>query len=454
VNNEPLWRWPALAAAVGLPEVSGPDVTGISIDSRTLQPGDLFVALKGDPGPRFNTGHRSSRDGHDFVDAAVARGAAGVLVARRVATRVPALEVPDTLDALWALGRAARRRLRGCVFGVTGSSGKTTAKTFLSAALGCPASVGSFNNFWGVPLSLARTPAAAAAAVFEIGTNHPGEIAPLAQLVAPDVALVLNVGQAHIEHFGEWDALRREKLSIGAGLAAGGALVVPDDLDLAGVREDVRIVRFGFGAAADVRIVAERAAPWRSLRCRVDGRDLDVRVPGGGRHRGATVAAVLACLHAARLPLEGAAQLDDDLVPAGRGRRHAVAGAVVIDDSYNANPASMTGALVALAAEAGRRVAILGEMLELGETSAAAHRSLAAACADIDGVWCVGAGMRALYDALPAEKRLGYALSADDLDADALARLVATPATILVKGSNRVFWVKDFVPRLLSTLAR
>jgi UDP-N-acetylmuramoyl-tripeptide--D-alanyl-D-alanine ligase len=452
VKHEPLWRWQSLAQALGQPSTSGPDITGISIDSRTLEPGDLFIALKGDPGPRFNTGYRSTRDGHDFVDAALARGAAGVVVSREPPPGVSALRVHDTLNALWDLGAAARQRFGGRVFAVTGSSGKTTAKTFLAAALGCPSSAASYNNHLGVPLSLARTEATAAAAVFEIGTNHPGEIGPLAALVQPHVALVLNVGQAHLENFPDWDALRREKLAISGGLVEGGTLVVPEDLDISGVRGDVRVLRFGRGAHNFVRLLEVRKAPWREVGYSVAGRTVVATVPGGGVHRATTLAAALCCLAAADAPLERALQLDDALVPAGRGRRHTLSRHTVIDDSYNANPASMTAALVALAAEPGPKIAILGEMLELGAGSVAAHRGLAAHCESLDGVWCVGVGMRALFEALPADKRLGWVERAADLEDAALARLAAAPATILVKGSNRVFWVHAFVPRLIARL--
>jgi len=449
-TSQPLWRWRELCVALGLPAVAGPDVTGISIDSRTLAPGELFVALKGDPGPRFNVSQRSDRDGHDFVAAALARGAAGVLVHRAVSAAAPQLIVSDTLDGLWKLGAAARARFGGRSIAVTGSSGKTTAKTFLSTALDCPASTGSLNNFWGVPLSLARTPPDAAAAVFEIGTNHPGEIAPLARLARPHVALVLNVGQAHLEYFADWDALRREKLSIAEGLEPGGTLVVPDDLNLEGVQAP-RVVRFGESGAADVRLIAFDAAATRG-RFRVAGHTVEANVPGGGRHRALTVAAVLACMHAAGFPLVRALGLSDELVPAGRGRRHRIGEMVLIDDSYNANPVSMRAALDSLSAEPGRRYAVLGEMRELGALAPQAHRDLASACARLDGVVCVGAGTRPLYDALRAEQRLGFAEEQIGVDLDALAARLARPATVLVKGSNRVFWVHGFVGRLIQAL--
>jgi UDP-N-acetylmuramoyl-tripeptide--D-alanyl-D-alanine ligase len=449
--SEPLWTWPALCAALRLPVVAGPDVGGVAIDSRALAPGDLFVALKGDPGPRFETAQRSERDGHDYIDDALRRGAVGVLVDRPVGASVPALVVPDTLEGLWQLGATARARLAGRVFAVTGSSGKTTAKTFLAAALGCHASAASFNNHLGVPLSLARTPASARAAVFEIGTNHPGEIEPLTRLVRPHVAVVLNVGQAHLEFFPDWDALRREKLSIAAGLESGGTLVVPDDLALDGLERNSAVVRFGTSATATVRLVGEVPARHEAT-FRIDGRDSCARVPGGGHHRALTLAAVIAAIRGAGLPDAGAFGLEESLVPAGRGRRHTIGGLTLIDDSYNANPASLAGALATLSFEPSPRYAILGEMLELGSGSAAAHAALATHCAALDGVVCVGTGMRALFEALLPAQRLCYVERVEDLPDAVLERVLKDARTVLVKGSNRVFWAKGFVDRLLERL--
>ena len=194
--NEPLWRWPELCGALGSVPADGPEIMGVTIDSRATNPGDLFVALQGDPGPRFNASSRSDRDGHDFVAHAASNGASGALVHRGVETDLPLLHTGDTLDGLWAIGRARRAALHGDIVAVTGSSGKTTAKTFLGTALDAFATGGSLNNHLGVPLSLARTPRDAATAVYEIGTNHPGEIAPLSELVRPTVAVVLNVHPA------------------------------------------------------------------------------------------------------------------------------------------------------------------------------------------------------------------------------------------------------------------
>jgi UDP-N-acetylmuramoyl-tripeptide--D-alanyl-D-alanine ligase len=451
VTDEVLWSWREACAAVGAPPVDGPAIRGVAIDSRTLERGDLFVALAGDPGPRFNTHSRSNRDGHDFAADAAARGAAGALVARPLDLPLPQIRVADTLDGLWALGAAARRRSNGAFFAITGSSGKTTVKTFLAAALDCAASQGSLNNFWGVPLSLARTPVSSRAAVLEIGTNHPGEIAPLAQLVRPHVAVVLNVYPAHVEYFGTLEALRGEKLSIATGLVDGGTLVAPDDLDLPGVNAS-RVITFGSTAAADVRLVSLDAARLHA-RYAMGTRTVEAAVPGGGQHRALSLAAVIGCLLAVGENPSRAAALDPALVPRGRGARRDVNGIVVIDDSYNANPVSMRAALEELAREdGGRRYALLGEMRELGADAPRLHRELADACTALDGVFCVGQGMRTLLDALPPSVRMGYADEATTVSMATLLDALEPGDRLLVKGSNRVFWVHDFVEKLVAEL--
>jgi UDP-N-acetylmuramoyl-tripeptide--D-alanyl-D-alanine ligase len=445
-----LWRWPALCTALGVAETDGPDVAGISIDSRTTQPGDLFVALTGDPGPRFNASYRSNRDGHDYVDHAASRGAVGALTHDGRVRSLPQLQVNDTLDALWALGRAGRARLQCPVVAVTGSSGKTTLKSFLAVALDAFATEGSLNNHLGVPLSLARTPAHTPAAVFELGTNHPGEIGPLSALVRPSVAVVLNVLPVHREYFPDLAAIRREKLSIINGLAADGVLVLEDGIEAADLPVGVTVRRFGRRAGADVVLLDVTGA---RARFRVGSREVDAAVPGGGQHRAMTLAAVLCVLTALGRPLDTALTLPERLVPAGRGRRHQAGGVTVIDDSYNANPRSVEAALLGLAEQPGhRRFALLGEMRELGSDSAAFHRGLAPCTDSLDGVFCVGAGMAALHEVLPAERALGQFAEADDVLLDAVAAVLRPGDVLLVKGSNRVFWTRGFAARLLERL--
>ena len=445
--SEPLWRWPDLCRALSLPVVDGPDVHGISIDSRTLRPGDLFIALAGDPGPRFHPGRRSDRDGHDYIPAALEGGAAGVMSADALVRECPELKVADTLDGLWDLGRAARARLGCPVIAVTGSSGKTTTKTLLAAALGGFATPGSLNNHLGVPLSLARTPMLAHAAVYEIGTNHVGEIGPLSELVRPTVAVLLNVHRAHLENFPDLHALLREKLSIINGLKDNSHFVVEDEIVLPPGAAHLRVLRFGLSEGADVRLLQERAG--EAVYRLPDGHHFRAKVPGGGIHRALSLAAVLAVLVALGRDPAAVQDLGNELIPPGRGNRRQAGGIAVIDDSYNANPESMAAALRALSAEAGRRFALLGEMLELGRHAAEAHAGLAAACSDLDGVFCVGAGMAPLAAALPAAR---YFETPDDALIRCLQGELAPGDTLLVKGSNRVFWTRGFVDRIVTAL--
>ena len=448
--NDPLWTFRELAAALGLPAKDGPDVHGVCIDSRQVQAGDLFVALPGDPGPRFTVTSRSERDGHDFVADAFAKGAAAALVHREGAYDGPTLLVEDTLDGLWALGRAGRQRISGPVVAVTGSSGKTTFKSFAAAALGSFATSGSLNNHIGVPLSLARTPRDAAGAVCEIGTNHPGEIAPLSKLAAPDVAVVLNVHPAHIEHFGTLEAIRREKTSIADGLVEGGALVrhVEVDADFHGAT-----LTFGDDAqpGADVRVAQSAEEPGMAVIDTPLG-TVRVPVPGGGIHRARSAAAVAAVLLALQRPLDALQRLAEVEVPRGRGNIVAAGGVVIVDESYNANPASMKATLetYSTAAESvrGRRIAVLGDMLELGADAERYHAALAPLCAGLDGVFCVGPRMRTLHDALPPRLRLGWTEAADDAFAERCARTLEPGDRVLVKGSKGVFWVRGFVDAL------
>ena len=446
----PLWRWPELCAALGLAPVPGPDISGLAIDSRATRPGDLFVALPGDPGPRFNASSRSDRDGHDFVGHAAANGASGALVHRGLEATLALLRTGDTLDGLWAIGRARRAALRGDVVAVTGSSGKTTAKTFLRAALDAFASQGSLNNHLGVPLSLARTPREAACAVYEIGTNHPGEIAPLSLLVRPTVAVVLNVHPAHAEFFADANRLRIEKLSIHAGLERKGHLVVDESIDLEGVPAHMHAVTFGTGRDCRVRLLAESddRADYR-----VDGTRLTARIPGGGPHRARLIGAVLSVLSVLERDLEAALDLPESLVPAGRGNIRVAGGVTVVDDSYNANPESMKAALQQLGGASGRTVAVLGEMLELGDGGPAYHVGLEPWCRTVDRVVAVGAGMLALFERLPPQQRWLSSGQADDALLDTLAGELREGDRVLVKGSNQVFWTTGFVGRLCEALA-
>jgi len=385
------------------------------------------------------------------VNDAVAKGAVGVLVHDDVECRVPQLRVEDTLDGLWALGAAARERLDCKVVAVTGSSGKTTTKALLADALGAFATAGSLNNHLGVPLSLALTPQDVSAAVYEIGTSHPGEIEPLAKLIRPDVAIVLNVHPAHAEYFLDQDDLKKEKLSIYKGLPERGHLIVEDLIDTRDLPETLHVTYFGSSEIADVRClsVVDGQATYE-----LAGNQVSAHVPGGGLHRAQSLGAVLAVLQVLGRDPDPALTLDDGLIPAGRGRLREVAGITLIDDSYNANPASMRAALAGLDRSAGPTYAVLGEMLELGDDSERYHRALIDETLGLTGVICVGSGMKPLYEALPEKLQYGYYTVADDTLLERLQGLLEPGDHILIKGSNRVFWKVNFVEQLAEKLGR
>ena len=448
---EPLWRWPELCDALSLPRCDGPDAAGVGIDSRRIRPGELFVALRGDPGPRFNASSRSERDGHDFAAQALERGAVGALVHQDLALNAPLLRVEDTLDGLWALARHRRQALSGEVIAVTGSSGKTTAKSLLGAAFNAFTTPGSLNNHLGVPLSLASTPADAASAVFEIGTNHPGEIEVLSRLVRPTLALVLNVHPAHIEFFADLNAIRQEKLSIYKGLQENGLLIVEESIVREELPAELRVLTFGEGEGAHCRLLhcAGNAATYR-----LAGREIHARVPGGGHHRALSLGAVLCALAVLGRDVQDACNLPDSLIPGGRGNERQCAGLTLIDDSYNANPASMKAALAGLRKHSGRTVAVLGEMLELGADSAALHEGLAPACAHIDRIVAIGDGIKPLWRKLPTQRRWLWREKADDALLLRLAADLKSGDVVLIKGSNRVFWSSQFAVRLGDALTR
>ncbi len=446
VSTPGLWTWQALCRATGNPVAPGPEIQRVVVDSRQARPGDLFVALSGDPGDKFNPSYRSAVDGHDFVDSAAAGGALGAMVRSGTNAAVPVLEVDDTYDGLWALARAGRRRLTYPAIAVTGSSGKTTAKLFLTEALNAYGPPGSFNNHIGVPLALANALPDYAAGVFEVGTNHPGEIEPLARLVEPDLAILLNVHRAHIENFDNREHLIREKTSIFNALKDKSKAISEDNLQL-----DFG-VKFGFSHGVEAQILdyVEQAGT-TTVRVRLFGEDVTARVPGGGRHRASSVAATLLACKLLDMDLTPALSLSDQTVPAGRGNHLVSHGVTVIDESYNANPESMSATLDSYARLSlkGSKIVVLGEMLELGEHSEAAHLALLPALGPYT-VFCVGQGTRSLADQLKAP----WFAQADESLEQTLMSVITPGDGILIKGSNRVFWAHNFVQRLLAQITR
>ncbi|KQT33440.1 UDP-N-acetylmuramoylalanyl-D-glutamyl-2, 6-diaminopimelate--D-alanyl-D-alanine ligase [Sphingomonas sp. Leaf412] len=440
-----LWTAAGIAAATNGTASTDFAATGVAFDSREVGPGDLFVALTGE-----------STDGHRFLDQAFAQGAAGALVSRETAH--PAVRVDDTFVALEDLARASRARTAAKVIGVTGSVGKTSTKEALFAALDrSPAkaahrSVKSYNNHTGVPLSLARMPAATDYAVFEMGMNHPGELLHLTTLVRPHVALVTTIALAHAEFFPDEVAIADAKGEIFRGLEPGGIAIVPFDsphcarLTAAARPHAGRIVTFGLDRGADVHPLEWIAAPSGGtfLTARVRDRELSLTIAQPGDHWVANALAVLAAVDAVGgdLGLAGLA-LGEMGGLAGRGARRSVrarnGAATVIDESYNANPASMRATLAVLAREPGRHVAILGEMRELGERGPGWHAELAEPilAARVEAAVLVGEAMTPLAEAL--EGKVDFVHVPDAATAlDHALGLIAPGDAVLVKGSNGV----------------
>jgi UDP-N-acetylmuramoyl-tripeptide--D-alanyl-D-alanine ligase len=447
-----LWSSNAMTSAMRavVNGVLPPEVTGISIDSRTVAPGEAYFAIKG-----------AVHDGHDFVEAALRAGAALAVVEKgkreQFASDAPLLMVNDVLGALVELAHAARARLQGRVIAVTGSVGKTSTKEALRLVLSAQgqthASAASFNNHWGVPLSLARCPETARFAVFEIGMNHAGEIQPLVKMVQPHVAIITTVEPVHLEFFAGIEAIADAKAEIFEGVVQGGAVVLnrdnPQFARLARRAKELgiqRIVSFGADAKSDARLIdVSLHAACSAVRADILGHEVTYKVGMPGRHVAMNSLAVLAAAALAGADLALASLSLSQLEPAaGRGVRSTLelagGGATLIDESYNANPASMAAARGVLGQAAigphGRRIAVLGDMLELGVAAADLHRGLneAVKVSGIDLVYCCGPSMRNLWEALSTGKRGGYADSAANLEAQVVAAIRAGDA-IMIKGS-------------------
>jgi UDP-N-acetylmuramoyl-tripeptide--D-alanyl-D-alanine ligase len=446
-----LWSTDALAASMKADRAGAlpAGISGISIDSRTLSRGEAFFAIQGD-----------NRDGHEFVDSALKAGAALAVVAKGQRERfanAPLLIVDDVLDGLRALAIASRARLRGKVIAVTGSVGKTTTKEALRLALSADgethASVASYNNHWGVPLSLARCPAEAKYAVLEIGMNHAGEITPLTKLARPHVAVITTIEPVHLEFFGTLEKIADAKAEIFSGVEAGGAAVLNRDnaqfarlADAARAGGITRIVSFGENKEADARLSRiSLQADSSTVEASILGQAVTYKVGMPGRHIAVNSLAVLASASLAGADLALAALALGNLrPPSGRGTRSVLAvpggTALLIDESYNANPASMRAAIALLGyapiGQRGRRIAVLGDMLELGPQANDLHRAIAKVIDEtgIDLVFCAGTLMQQLWEALPSRARGGYAETAAALEPAVLAAIRDGDA-VMVKGS-------------------
>ncbi len=451
-----LWTSEALVAAMdGRPLGTMPEgVGGVSIDTRSLRPGDAFFAIKGE-----------TMDGHDFATAAMKAGAGVLVVAegklpalgRLVA---PMIVVPDVLEALEKLGRAARARSAAKIIAITGSAGKTSTKEALRhglAAVGTVhASDKSFNNHWGVPLTLARMPADCDYAVFEIGMNHPGEIRPLVKMVRPHVALVTLIAAAHLGFFRNLDEIAAAKAEIFEGLEPGGAALLnrddPRSKLLAKAASELgveNIVGFGENARSTYRLLdCTLHADHSVLTARIAGKDIVARIGAPGRHMVQNALAALGAAHLAGADVaQVALALGSISAEPGRGRRHVLRHPegpfTLIDESYNANPASMKAALALLNATpvsgTGRRIAVLGDMLELGAHSAKLHAGLAELIvgSGTQTVLLGGPEMQALAEVLPGDIATAYRSGAEELK-PVLLDTVGAGDVVMVKSSKGI----------------
>lgn len=448
-----LWTCDAMVGAMeGRPVGTLPEgITGISIDSRSIAPGEAFFAIKGD-----------RVDGHDFASIAVANGASLIVVSEAKLPAmgrltIPMIVVEDVLAALGKLGVASRERSRAQIVAVTGSVGKKTTKEMLRHVLApsgkVHAAVASFNNHWGVPLTLARMPEEAQFGVFEIGMNHPDEIRPLVKMVRPHVAIITTIAAAHLGHFRNLEEIAAAKAEIFEGVEPGGAAILNrDNKQFAFLEQRAqevgvgRIYTFGQHAKADFRLAdfegnAQSSTVWATL----SGETVEVEIGTPGRHIAENAMAALGACTLVGADLGKAVAALAELRPVkGRGEQHRLGIGegilTLIDESYNANPASMRAAIALLAASepvaSGRRIAVLGDMLEMGEFSAKVHEELAGPilAAGIEHVWLAGAEMAVLRDALPESVHCEYRSTTEELR-DFAVRAVKPGDVVMVKSS-------------------
>ena len=449
-----LWTGEEFVAATGgRAQTEPPDaISGTSFDTRTLQPGDAFFAIQGD-----------RLDGHEFASQAVAAGAVCLVIheSRAIALghlRVPKVLVPDVLKALEGVGRAARERFGGTAVAVTGSVGKTTVKEMLRAALSpsgtTHAADRSFNNHWGVPLTLSRLSPEARFGVFEVGMNHAGEIRNLVSMVRPHVAAITRIAPAHLGHFDSVEGIARAKAEIAEGVVPGGTMVLNADDEhyalLARLSREAGVQRvrtFGEAADAHVRLLTPIYRMGAPARIAIDGTEhaLTLRIPG--RHNLINALCALAVATVAGANAERTIEALNAMEPvSGRGTREEIAwgrgngSLVLIDESYNANPVSMAAALETLRAtpirRRGRRVAVLGDMLELGDHAPAMHADLADAvrAAGVDLALLVGEHMAGLAERLGDAVEVRHEATAEAMK-PVLLRTLNANDTVMLKAS-------------------
>ncbi|MFL5016546.1 MAG: UDP-N-acetylmuramoylalanyl-D-glutamyl-2,6-diaminopimelate--D-alanyl-D-alanine ligase [Rhizobium sp.] len=449
------WLWTTedmIAAMAGRPFGTPPEgITGISIDSRSIAPGEAFFAIKGD-----------RVDGHDYASMAMANGASLLVVseARLPAMgrlTVPMIVVEDVLAALGRLGLASRERSKAQIIAVTGSVGKTTTKEMLRHVLSpsgkVHASVASFNNHWGVPLTLARMPEDTDYGVFEVGMNHPGEIRPLVAMIRPDVAIITTIAPAHLGNFKNIKEIAAAKAEIFEGLEPGGHVVLNRDndqfnfLDRTAQSHGIEHIHsFGQHAKAEFRLAEFNGSDENStLWLTIGGETLEVALGAPGRHIAENALAALGVVRIVGADMQKAIEALATLKPEkGRGKRHRLSigsgSFTLIDESYNANPASMRAAIALLAASEptgrGRRIAVLGDMLEMGDYAQKVHTDLAVPllAAGIEHVWLAGAEMATLKESLPESVHVEYRENTSELT-DYVLNSVAPGDVLMVKSS-------------------
>ena len=441
-----LWSSTDVETATGGYATTNWFATGISIDTRTIQAGELFVALK------------DQRDGHDFVATALANGASAALVSRvpdGVDKNAPLLIVPNVLAALQDMAQFARARTKAVVIGVTGSVGKTSTKEMLKTILSMSGKVHvaekSFNNHWGVPLTLARMPMDVDFAVIEIGMNNPGEIRPLAKLANLDVAIVLNVSAVHLKSFKNVHEIAYAKSEIFENLSSKATAIVNNDLPLTSVmmkiikKVDAKVITFGHAINSDYRLIETKRQDEKTIsHVMINGVNTTFNFHAEGNHFAMNALAAIAAAQVAGASLSKIIQaLSDWKAPAGRGERQLIkfsSGCIeLIDESYNANPASMAAALEVLANSEtlGSKIAVLGEMGELGSEELSYHVKLASldVITHINIFHLVGPMMQSMYEALPIEKRGLWVETTDELVLQ-IRSLLSVNDIVMVKGSN------------------